>query len=365
MRESAQKRQTRIAEVVRGRGVARITDLADELGVSVVTVRRDVEELARRGEVRRGHGVARSLQPMPEESVAGGGGDAVAMIVPERNTYLTEAVQGAREAAEKAGLRLALHIAADEGGAEREAVRQALDGGARGLLLSPHWRTREEADADHSWLAALDVPTVLVERRPARTSAIYPLDCVRSDHAYGVHLALGHLVDLGHRRIVLAARDDSPTARVIRAEFAEQAAARGLADGCRAILSSRTAGPDPRAADPRALDLAEAVRESGATAVLIHSDMDALVLVQRLQAAGIDVPGRASVIAYNDVVADMGPVPLTAVAPPKAELGRTGVDLLLRRLDMARGGLRPGASRHLELLPSLVVRESTAPAPAR
>lgn len=66
-------------------------------------------------------------------------------------------------------------------------------------------------------------------------------------------------------------------------------------------------------------------------------------------------------VAYNDVVADMGSVPLTAVAPPKAELGRTGVDLLLRRLDMARGGLRPGATRHLELLPDLVVRASTAP----
>ncbi|MDW6057752.1 hypothetical protein SAZ11_06445 [Streptomyces sp. FXJ1.4098] len=29
-------------------------------------MRRDIEELARRGEVRRGHGVARSLRPLPE-----------------------------------------------------------------------------------------------------------------------------------------------------------------------------------------------------------------------------------------------------------------------------------------------------------
>jgi DNA-binding LacI/PurR family transcriptional regulator len=116
-------------------------------------------------------------------------------------------------------------------------------------------------------------------------------------------------------------------------------------------------------ADPRAEDLAEVVGDSGATAVLIHSDRDALVLVQRLQAAGIDVPGRCSVVAYNDVVADMGPVPLTAVAPPKAELGRSGIDLLLRRLHAARDGLRPGATRHLELLPGLVIRESTAVAP--
>lgn len=359
MREPARKRQARIADLVESRGIARITDLADELGVSVVTVRRDVEELARRGEVRRGHGVARSLQPMAEESTATG--DTVGMVIPERNSYLTESVQAAREAAEKAGLRLALHIAADEHDAERTAVRSALEAGARGLLLSPRWRTAAEAARDHSWLRGLDVPVVLLERRPERGSALYGLDCVRSDHAYGVHLALGHLTSLGHRRIVLAARDDSPTARVIQSEFAGQTVARGIDEGCTAILSSRTAGPDPRAADPRAVDLAETLRRTGATATLIHSDMDALVLIQRLREAGLEVPRDCSVVAYNDVVADMGQIALTAVAPPKAEVGRAALGLLLRQLDHAREGRWPGAARHLELLPDLVVRDSTSP----
>ncbi|EFL21011.1 MULTISPECIES: LacI family DNA-binding transcriptional regulator [Streptomyces] len=359
MRESARKRQARITDLVESRGIARITDLADELGVSVVTVRRDVEELARRGEVRRGHGVARSLQPMAAESTATG--DTVGMVIPERNTYLTEAVQAAREVAEKAGLRLALHIAADEPDAERTAVRSALEAGARGLVLSPHWRTAAEAARDHSWLRALDVPVVLMERRPERGSSLYELDCVRSDHAYGVHLALGHLTSLGHRRIVLAARDDSPTARVIRSEFAEQTAARGIAEGCPTILSSRTAGPDPRADDARAADLADTLRRAGATAALIHGDMEALVLVQRLREAGVEVPRDCSVVAYNDVVADMGQIALTAVAPPKAEVGRAALGLLIRQLDHAREGRWPGAARHLELLPGLVARDSTVP----
>lgn len=362
MREPARNRQSRIVGIVEARGLARITDLADELGVSIVTVRRDIEELARRGEVRRGHGVARSLRPLPEPGA--GTGDAVGMVVPERNTYLTEAVQGAREAAERAGLRLALHIAADEPGADRRAVRQALDAGVRGLLIAPRWRTAEEAAQDHSWLSALEVPVVLVERRPERGSALYGVDSVRGDHAYGVHLTLGHLLSLGHERIVLAARDDSPTARVIRAEFAAQTAARGIAGGCRTILSSRTAGPDPSVADARAVDLVRTLRETGATAALIHSDMDALVLVQRLQEAGLEVPRDCSVVAYNDVVADMGHIALTAVAPPKAEIGRAALEVLSRQFDAAREGRRPGATRHLELLPDLVVRDSTAPAAA-
>ncbi|MGY0056515.1 LacI family DNA-binding transcriptional regulator [Streptomyces sp. LZ34] len=358
MREPAGKRQARIAGLVEARGLARITDLADELGVSVVTVRRDVEDLARRGELRRGHGVARSLRPMAEESTATG--DTVGMVVPERNTYLTEAVQAAREAAEKAGLRLALHIAADDHGTE-PAVRQALEAGACGLLLSPRWRAAAETERDHAWLGALEVPVVLVERRPHRDSAIYGLDCVRSDHAYGVHLALDHLTSLGHRRIVLAARDDSPTARVIRSEFAAQTAARGIGEGCPVILSSRTAGPDPRPRDPREADLADAVRRAGATAALIHGDMDALVLVQRLREAGVEVPRDCSVVAYNDVVADMGQIALTAVSPPKGEIGRAALELLTRQLERTQAGRWAGAPRHLELLPRLVVRDSTAP----
>ncbi|MFF6849309.1 LacI family DNA-binding transcriptional regulator [Streptomyces antimycoticus] len=358
MRESARKRQARIAALVEARGSARITDLADELAVSVVTVRRDVEDLAQRGEVRRGHGVARSLRPMAQESTATG--DTIGMVVPERNTYLTEAVQAAREAAEKAGLRLALHIAAEERGTER-AVRQALDAGARGLLLSPRWRTEAEERADHAWLGALELPVVLVERRPHRGSAIYGLDCVRSDHAHGVHLALEHLTSLGHRRIVLAARDDSPTARVIRSEFAAQTAARGIREGCPVMLSSRTAGPDPRPRDAGAADLADAVRRAGATAALIHGDMDALVLVQRLREAGVEVPRDCSVVAYNDVVADMGQIALTAVAPPKGEVGQAALELLTRRLERTRTGRWAGAARHLELLPELVVRDSTVP----
>ncbi|MCZ9342424.1 LacI family transcriptional regulator, partial [Streptomyces sp. TRM76130] len=77
--------------------------------------------------------------------------------------------------------------------------------------------------ADHGWLAALEVPTVLMERRPRPGSAPHALDSVCSDHWYGAHLAVEHLVGLGHRRIVFATRDDSPTARTLRAAFREMA----------------------------------------------------------------------------------------------------------------------------------------------
>src|SRR5207249_7383812 len=86
MREPGTVRRRRLLAVVEARGQARVAELAAELEVSVITVRRDVEELARAGKLRRGHGVARSLvprrDPAPEPRASDG---PVALVIPERH----------------------------------------------------------------------------------------------------------------------------------------------------------------------------------------------------------------------------------------------------------------------------------------
>ncbi len=62
-------------------------------------------------------------------------------------------------------------------------------------------------------------------------------------------------------------------------------------------------------------------------------------------------------MAYDDVVAGLATPPLTAVSPPRAEVGRVAAELLLRRLRESA----PGPTRRVELLPRLMVRGSTAP----
>ncbi|WP_307129501.1 substrate-binding domain-containing protein [Streptomyces aurantiacus] len=356
MREPVDLRRQRILAAVQARGAARVRDLADELQVSVVTVRRDVEELTREGRLRRGHGVVRST--LPAQEVPSGGlseGDRVAVVVPERHSYLTETLHGARTALEEAGMRMALHIAPQVAGAERPLVERALADGARGLLLAPRWHSRAAEDADHGWLAALDVPTVLMERRPRQGSAAHALDSVCSDHWYGAHLAVEHLVGLGHRRIVFATREDSPTARTLRAAFTSIAGAHPLLEEWAWALISPQAGREgPYTADETA-GLPRLLRRVRATAVVLHSDVDALMVVQQLADDAVRVPEDCSVVAYDDVVAALATSPLTAVSPPKAEVGRVAAELLVQRL--REGGERP--ARRVELLPRLMVRGST------
>ncbi|MGW7519115.1 substrate-binding domain-containing protein [Streptomyces sp. NPDC054796] len=362
MREPVERRRQRILDAVRARGSARVTDLATELDVSVVTVRRDVEELARSGQVRRGHGVARSVTPPEAEHSAPPSGETVGLVVPERHSYLFEAVHGARSVLETAGLRIALHIAAHTSGSERAMTQQALERGARGLIVAPRWRSADAERVDYGWLAALPVPAVLMERRPAPGSPLHAMDSVRSDHWYGTHLAVDHLVRLGHRRIVLAARDDSPTARTVRAAFAQIAEERPEVEESAVVLSSPTAVADPEAHGEAPVELAAVLRAHGATAAVLHGDVDALMLVQQLRDEGVRVPEDCSVVAYDDVVAALGSTPLTAVSPPKEEIGRGAAELLLRRLALPEGA-RPEAVRSVELLPELKVRGSTAAPP--
>ncbi|MEV0785709.1 substrate-binding domain-containing protein [Streptomyces sp. NPDC050423] len=379
MREPVGLRRQRIMAVVESRGAVKVSVLAAELDVSVVTVRRDVEELTRAGRLRRGHGVARPLRepagtaavPAARGGEPAGEGGAVALVVPERHSYLYETLHGARSVLEEAGIRIALHIAPQSAGAERPLVERALADGARGLLIAPRWRNALSEELDYGWLADVAVPTVLMERRPRPGSALHALDSVCSDHWYGTHLAVEHLVALGHRRIVLAARDDSPTARTVRAAFAGIAAGRPEVEDWTVVLSSPDAvpgpgpGPDesgPAPAPPLSsahapdLDLAALLRERGATAAVLHGDVDALMLVQRLAERGVQVPRDCSVVAYDDVVAALGSTPLTAVAPPKAEIGRAAAELLLHRLSGAAGA--SGPVRRTQLLPELKVRGS-------
>lgn len=67
------------------------------------------------------------------------------------------------------------------------------------------------------------------------------------------------------------------------------------------------------------------------------------------------VPEDLAVITYDDEVAELADVPLSAVAPAKREVGARAAGMLLDRLE-DRGAGREGPRQHLDLLPRLTVR---------
>ncbi|MFI6605890.1 substrate-binding domain-containing protein [Streptomyces sp. NPDC050507] len=361
MRESATERHDRLLGLVRDRGSARVSDLASQLGVSPVTVRRDVEDLAGRGLLDRVHGsVSWPQDAAPATGPAAGHGLVLGMLAPSATYYFAEVIRGAHEAAARAGARLILRISDYRPQEDQARTEGLLSAGAEGLLVAPGWQHPGDPSAFGDWISSLPVPTVLLERRPTAGSPLDGLDRVCSDHAHGVLLAVRHLVGLGHGAPLLMARADSPTALAVRSGYVEALTVLGLR-APQDVIDSVPAELAPEAFEEAVQALREAVHSGVATAALIHNDVDAIQVVQRLAELGVRVPEDLALIAYDDEVAALADTPLTAVAPPKREVGRHATELLVERL--GQGGTDT-PRRHLTLLPQLRVRDSCgAPLP--
>jgi len=356
MRLHVDQRHERVLELVRQRGSLRVSELAAELGVSAVTLRRDVEALAAQGRVQRLHGGVvwpgespAETQVRPERAE----GAVIGMIVPNTQNLFADIVHGAREAAAAQGARLVLGVT---GYVEAEDAVQAehlVAGGAEGLIVAPSWFDGVPVDGQEKWLLEHGVPAVLVERLAPPTNPAAALDRVRTDRAHGAAVAVSHFAALGHRKIT-AVLQEGPHAAQITAGY--QAAVRSLGlDVATGAPTVREHGDYEASVDY----LVEAVKKRGVTAALVHSDADAIVLVPRLQACGIRVPDDLALIVYEDEVAGLADVPLTAVAPPKRAVGELAAQLLLQRLaERSDGAADPAPRQHLDLLPELKIRAS-------
>lgn len=324
------------------RGSARVSDLAGQLGVSPVTVRRDVEALAMRGLLDRVHGKVSwpHQEGAPGTAAPGGPGGrevVLGMIAPNATYYFAEVIRGAHEAAAAAGARLILRIS--DYRPQEDAARAAglLAAGAEGLLVAPGWKEPHDPAEHGRWITELPVPTVLLERRGVPGGALDDLDRVCSDHGHGVLLAVRHLTGLGHRAPLLVARADSPTAMAVRTGYRQALDALGLATPC-PVIDSVPAEADPAGFEAAVRALLAAVRAGEATAALVHNDVDAIRIAQRLGELGVRVPQDLALVAYDDEVAALADIPLTAVAPPKHEVGRYAAQLLIERLRGPRRG---------------------------
>lgn len=194
--------------------------------------------------------------------------------------------------------------------------------------------------------AGLDVPYVTLLGGPSTVQRELTVDQVA-----GARAAVGHLVELGHRRI---AHLSGPL------EWFE---AQARVDGYRAELADAGLAPEPvvagdwTAASGYRLGLG-VLDDPGVTAVFTSNDQMALGLYHAAYERGRRIPDDLSVVGFDDIpeAAHYWP-PLTTVLQDFTQLGRRSVESLVAEIE---GGTEPTA---VSLLPDLVVRASTRPAP--
>ncbi len=353
----AERRAHILASMARD-GAVRISQLTDELGAATVTLRRDLAQMEQEGLLQRVHGGA---IPTPGTAVAGNGAasertdtGSIAVLVPSLDYYWPGVIRGMETAAARHGVKLLLRGASYELQDERPVLERLVSAGdVRGLVVAPNTDTPHAQDVVQ-WLAGGGVPFVLVERDAIVQPEGVPAEAVTTDHALGAVLAARHLAALGHRKVGLVLSRNSPTSRKIAAGWQAACDELGLtpAEHIESTLPDRRS-PEFSAAVDATLDQA---LSTGVTALLVHSDPEAMAFVDLALNRGISVPGDLSIVAYDDEVAQLFTPALTAIAPPRVSVGETAIDLLVSRINQPD---RP--TRRVILNPTLQVRGSTAP----
>lgn len=237
---------------------------------------------------------------------------------------------------------MTFHFESREKAKAARVVQELIDQNPAGLVLLGHdpYVARHILPALMTTVVRSGLPYVLIDPRGTRH------DAVRIDRARGVYDAVHYLARRGARKIAFLGTQEERT----RLDGYEQA----LKELGRPAIYVNYPGTEIAA-------LREAGRQFAALrkrpdAVVAHSDYIAIAFLSGLHDAGVKVPQDVALIGFDDRPAARLSWPaLTTVAQPSRDIGRTGAEIILKKI----GGDRPPPQGWSQTFPTrLVIRET-------
>lgn len=329
---------------------ASLRRIADELGLSMMTVSRAVRGVAGVSEKARRQvmEVAQRMHYTPNKLVTGirtGRTWTAGVMMPVENRFFAEIIGGVYgELAESkyAMLLSALPIEYSNKG-DMDHLMPMIERRVDGLIFRA---TDDQATDKHfSELWRRRIPFVTVDRQLPSAHC----DFVGTDDYNGGVIAARHLLALGHRKVgQLAGPDSVSTARNRRRGFEDTIKAAGgtcstieMTDFVNRESAHRILTQNPRP-----------------TAIFCVNDMMAYDLYVVARELGINIPDDLSVVGFADLPESSLASPgLTTIRQDPHAIGRRAVQILLKRITSKDVN---AAFEMIQLMPSLVVRESTA-----
>ncbi len=334
-----------------------LRDVAEQAGVHPSTASRalnpDTRSLVNAQTVTRVVEAARALGYRPNSLARGLKTNrtfTVGMLVPDlTNPLFPPIVRGIEDALGEADYTLIIANTDNDSEKERAVLRTMLDRRVDGLIMATARRQLRRAEA----LVEEGIPVVLVNR----ASDDPDLPSVAADDHVGIGLAVRHLTSLGHTEIAhVAGPQDLSTGFARYQSFMAWMESEGLEPDPDRVVFADWFREEPGA------EACAALFDRGVefTAVVAANDLIAIGCYDVIAARARRVPGDVSVVGYNDMpFSDKLAPPLTTVRIPHRAIGVRSAELMLALISE-----REAAPEAVRLPPTLVVRDSTGPAPS-
>ncbi|MCT1716751.1 LacI family DNA-binding transcriptional regulator [Dermabacter hominis] len=321
-----------------------IYDIAKHVGVSASTASRALhkpgrvskatEERVKKAAATLGYRANPAARALP----TGRTGTIALLVADITNSVSFEIVRGAEREAEKHGYVLVTSEFREDHVKEASRARY-LAPSVDGFVLASS-RLDDEAIAN---IAALNPVVTLNRESPSAFSVL-------ADHEPALRELVRILAAEGHDRLCYLGGPASSWTNAKRWEVIE-AVARDEQ------IEALTIGPNhpTREAGQRALD---AVRDTGASAVIAYNDVMAIGLLTAARDAGLRIPEDFSIAGIDDIFgSDFTCPPLTTIAAPLEEMGAAAI----RHVHAALSGERESGTDRYPT--QLLMRGSVGPAP--
>ena len=240
------------------------------------------------------------------------------------NPLMAEIVKAAETRLREAGYAVLLTNSESRPGLDASHIRLFEQRRVDGLILS--LRARRTPRRTICWPNSSPVR----RRRPRHRDLRSGLPRLY-DHQSGVRAAVGHLLDLGHRRIDLILGAPVRPSRERRIGFEAEFALRGLPKTYRIIEAGEFAADS---AERAVAELVDGVDPP--TAIVVGSNQMVPGAVRALAARDVELPRDLSLVGCDDIIlAELYRPPIAVVKCDNAEVGRLTADLLIERMQSA------------------------------
>lgn len=334
----------------------RLVDVAERAGVSLATASR---ALAGRDGVSEE--VASRVRAISQElgyvanpyarTLAGGASSTVGLVVHQvDDPYFSEIAGGVIQIAGEQGLLVQICHSGRDPDYELAQIRHLIAQRVGFIIVAGSgWR---DARAEAETKAELSA----FQRQGGRVAVIgrhsLGVDAVLPDNEAGGRALAEHLIELGHRRIAVAAGLAALTTVADRlAGVATALRSHGLSLDSLPVVHGEFTREGGRVAAEQIMR-----EHPGTTAIVALNDAMAMGVLSTLRALRIGVPEQVSVVGFDDVsvAADLAPA-LTTVRLPMTDMGRMALEMALKP--------QPARPRRRSTGHQLVVRDSTGRAP--